>query len=93
MNKPNFANISRGTTFQILIRGYLQTSWSDRLGGLTITNGAVEPDSPVTILQGALPDQAALLGVLNALYDMRFPLISVNCLDEEIAPRPYQKTG
>jgi hypothetical protein len=30
----------------------------------------------ITTLRGQLPDQAALFGVLNALYDMRLPLLS-----------------
>jgi hypothetical protein len=38
---------------------------------------------PETTLIGPLVDQAALFGVLNALYDMRMPLISVKCLSVE----------
>jgi len=39
--------------------------------------------SPVTILVGHLPDQAALSGVLNTLYEMHLPLLSVENLDEK----------
>jgi hypothetical protein len=35
-------------------------------------------DEPVTILTGELVDQAAVLGVLNVLYNLRLPLISVD---------------
>ena len=35
----------------------------------------------MTTLEGQLVDQAALFGVLVALYNMRLPLISVECLD------------
>jgi hypothetical protein len=34
----------------------------------------------VTVLKGSLPDQAALLGVLNTLYNMRYPLLLVRYL-------------
>jgi hypothetical protein len=38
-----------------------------------------------TILSGWLVDQAALLGVLNNMYDMGFPILSVESLDVDIA--------
>ena len=64
-------------TYRIRVKGHLDDSWSDRLGGMTIkaireAEGAVE-----TILVGWLPDQAALCGVLNALYSLHLPLMSV----------------
>ena len=59
--------------------GILKESFSDRLCGLTIRN--TEPDQsaskPVVTLTGQLADQAALFGVLNALYYMRMPLPAV----------------
>ena len=65
--------------YTIRVAGFLNKSWSDRLGGLTITNAELvgEGARPVTTLTGLLIDQAALLGVLNALYDMHFPLLLV----------------
>jgi hypothetical protein len=39
------------------------------------------PGQPtITELTGSLPDQAALLGVLNQLYLHLVPLLSVECL-------------
>ena len=35
----------------------------------------------LTTLSGSLVDQAALYGVLNALYDMHLPLLSVECVE------------
>jgi hypothetical protein len=34
-----------------------------------------------TVLEGRLADQAALSGVLNTLYELHLPVISVECLD------------
>lgn len=60
----------------IHIAGRLDKSWEDRLGGLTITyEGDDEGCQPVTVLKGCLPDQAALLGVLNTLYNLRHPIL------------------
>jgi hypothetical protein len=36
----------------------------------------------MTILIGHLKDQGALSGVMNALYDLHLPVISVEHLDE-----------
>ncbi|MEA3440996.1 MAG: hypothetical protein U9R58_12025 [Chloroflexota bacterium] len=68
--------------YRISVVGILEESFADRLGGLTIQN--TEPDQsagkPVVILTGPLTDQAALMGVLNTLYNMRMPLLAVECL-------------
>lgn len=73
-------------TYRIQVKGHLDDRWSDRLGGMTIkaigeAEGAVE-----TILVGWLPDQAALCGVLNALYNLHLSLVSVEliALEEDL---------
>jgi hypothetical protein len=66
-------------TYRISVQGYLDESWSDRLGGVTITPSKAD-EAPVTTLSGRLLDQAALFGVLNALYDLHLPLLSVEYL-------------
>lgn len=38
---------------------------------------------PITTLEGTLPDQAALHGLLTKIRDLGLPLIAVNCLDFE----------
>jgi len=38
---------------------------------------------PVTILMGRLIDQAALIGVINSLYDLGCPLLSVECVEAQ----------
>ena len=47
---------------------------------MTITATGQEEEPAVTALLGQLADQAALLGVLNFLYDLCLPLLSVECL-------------
>ena len=64
-------------TYRIRIRGCLNDSWSDRLGGMEIKVIEQAEDAPETILVGWLPDQAALCGVLNALYNLNLALLSV----------------
>ena len=62
--------------YRIKVQGDLSPSWSDYLGGLDISIKN-EQDSPYTILQGELLDQAALMGVLDSLYNMRFPILEL----------------
>jgi len=68
-------------TCRIKVRGYLESSWSDRLGGLTITTTSEGEGSTVTTLYGQLVDEAALAGVLSTLYDLGFSLVSVNRIE------------
>ena len=70
-------------TYQIQVQGILTQDWSDRLGGMAINAAGQDSEAPVTTLSGRLLDQAALCGILNTLYDMRLPLLSVECEDWE----------
>ena len=73
--------IYQPATYRIQVAGYLDAHWSNRLGGLEISNTSQDENTLVTTLSGALIDQAALFGVLKALYDMRLPLLSVECVE------------
>ena len=69
-------------TYRICVQGRLDESWSDRLAGMKITTDPASDKPPVTILTGYLADQAALSGILNALYELHLPLLSVEILDD-----------
>jgi hypothetical protein len=73
--------IDRPAIYCIRVVGYLDENWSARLGGLKIEPSDQENRKALTTLSGPIIDQAALFGVLKALYDMRLPLLSVECLD------------
>ena len=68
-------------TYRIRVKGYLDDSWSDRLGGMEISAIDQAEGAPESILVGWLPDQAALCGVLNALYNLHLSLLSVEVLN------------
>ena len=67
-------------TYRITIQGYLDSSWSDDFGGMTISNQVLPNGSWLTVLCGRMVDQAALFGVLDGLYGLGFPLVSVECV-------------
>lgn len=73
--------IDKPAMYCIRVVGCLDENWSDRLGGLEINANKQQGMTAITTLSGSIIDQAALFGILKALYDMRLPLISVECLD------------
>jgi hypothetical protein len=70
----------RPATYQIRVQGRVDPNWSDLMGGMATCLTIRESTLPVTTLQGELSDQAALHGVLNSLYELHLPVISVHCL-------------
>lgn len=67
--------------YQICVCGAIPPSWSDRLEGMAIHQASSAQEPPVTVLHGTLLDQAALAGVLNTLYALHLPVLTVECLD------------
>jgi hypothetical protein len=70
-------------TYCIQVEGHLDESWSDRLGGMRINARKRADQSTVTTLTGRLRDQAELTGVLNSLYELHLPILSVKNLTEK----------
>jgi hypothetical protein len=66
-------------TYRISVEGALDEKWSSRLGGMQIATEERECQKPVTTLSGQVPDQAALIGVLNSLYELHLNILSVIC--------------
>jgi hypothetical protein len=66
--------------YQIRVPGRLNPVWSDYLHGMTVSTMEADGQTTVTELIGTLPDQAALMGVLQQLYNCIIPLLSVECL-------------
>lgn len=93
-NRGTFQNdrdlkIDKPATYCIQVVGHLDENWSERLGGLKIITSSQQGIKAVTTLSGQIIDQAALFGVLKALYDMRLPLLSVECLEVTRGPEDH----
>ncbi len=65
------------STYQISIKGYLDINWSERLAGMNVIHYDSE-NGPFSILTGNIIDQSELFGVLNALNDYQYTILSVN---------------
>ena len=72
--------LDRPVTYQIIVPGHLDESWTECDGCMTVTADIDENGRPATTLSGTF-DQAALQGLLRRLYSLGLPLISVNCID------------
>jgi hypothetical protein len=75
------ASMVEPATYRICILGTLDKQWSDYCGGMTIEHERGLNLYPITILTGLLADQAALIGVINSLYDMGCPILGVEFVE------------
>jgi hypothetical protein len=75
-------NFNSGGCYRICVKGFLDGSWSERLSGMRIINQDDGIISPLVTLEGPVLDQTELIGVLNNLYEMHLPVVSVALLDD-----------
>jgi hypothetical protein len=75
----NRATMNCPAVYRVRVQGLIPLDWSARLMGMNITTSDDAGNDQSTLV-GRLPDQAALSGVLNTLYDTQFPVLSVECL-------------
>ena len=71
----------RHEVYQIVVKGHLDSEWSEWFDGLTITL----MDSGETILSGPIVDQTALHGVLIKIRDLGLPLLGLTRIEPESA--------
>ena len=62
--------MDKAAIYRITVIGVVPESWISRLGGMEI----VAVSDAQTKLEGWLPDQAALKGVLDTLYELRLSI-------------------
>lgn len=79
--------------YQITVQGMIPTAWSERLEGMAISHTVLDDGTPYTILTGEVIDQAALAGVLNAIYGLHLPLVAVNKLTPGTIARGQEPEG
>jgi len=69
--------------YRIEVEGQLEQSWSDRLAGMQIRQRKRANRPTVSIMTGKIRDQAELTGVINSLYELHLPILSVINLSED----------
>jgi hypothetical protein len=68
-------------TYQISVMGRLDPNWSKRLDGMKISITPEGSNPVITTLEGQVTDQAALAGILNTLYELHLPILSLKWLN------------
>lgn len=72
--------ITHPAEYRIRVSGRLNPDWSERLQVMKVSVVEGEGHGAVTELSGLLPDQAALMGVLDHLYNCGISLLSMECV-------------
>lgn len=68
-------------TYQIRVQGQISKRWAHWFEEMTIqTNPGADADA-TSVLVGSVADQAALLGLLQKLYTLGMPLLSVRRIE------------
>lgn len=70
--------MDKSTTYRVRVRGLVPDSWTDRLGTMII----VETTPEGMTLEGRLPDQSALAGILDTLFSLNLPILEVSSLPD-----------
>ena len=68
-------------TYRICVQGRVDPRWADRLGGMSIAEARQAEGDIETILLGRLEDQAALMDLLNSLYELQLTVVSMQRLE------------
>lgn len=83
MNRKDSNFMNSSTHYQIVVHEELGANWSDWLGDVLFESHYQSNNPDETTIIGAVPDQAALRGLLNKLWDLNLTLISVNLHEVE----------
>lgn len=75
-------SFSKPAIYQIKVKGDVSELWSHRLGGMQITVERGSQKETISVLIGRMADQSELSGVLNSLFELHLPVISVHALSD-----------
>ncbi len=77
--EPKTSNQSKESPrYRIVVQGELDDSWSEWMGDVSLDRFDRVHGSGNTTIFSEIPDQAALRGLLNKIWDLSLTLISVN---------------
>ena len=76
----DYPTMSGPAIYRIRVRGRLDADLAARLEGMRIEILARGDGKIESVLEGRILDQASLSGVLNTLYELHLPVMTVDCL-------------
>jgi hypothetical protein len=72
--------LDQPATYRIKVQGWVSERWAEWVNGMAIARHGDDRE-PITTLTGTMADQAALLGLLQKLYNLGFLLLEVRYLE------------
>ena len=82
MKSSNRLKIDSSAIYRIRIQGRLEKNYAGSMHDMQISYETNKNNNAESLIVGKVEDQAALSGVLNFLYDMQLPVLSVECLEK-----------
>ena len=74
--------VTQGSIYKITIKGRLQEKWALWLNGMIMSVENTVPGNNETIITVRIPDQAALRGILNKIWDLNLTIISLMFVED-----------
>jgi hypothetical protein len=72
-----YPKLDAPATYRVRVLGGINAAWSNRLGGMRINTVLGRDKTLVSTLYGRIRDQSELMGILNSLYELHLPILSV----------------
>ena len=69
-------------TYCIKVKGVIDERYAGYFGDMVISTKRNTKGRISSILTGKLKDQSELMGVMNALYSLHLPIVSIKTLDK-----------
>lgn len=79
------------TLYHITVQGRLEEKWAFWLDGRVTRIEPANGHENYTLIVVLVPDQAALRGILNKIWDLNLTLISVYLQNEETKPEKFHR--
>ena len=71
-------------SYRIVVEGEVNNSWFEWLENVDLEGEEQVEGCPVTVLTGRIPDQAALRGLLNRMWDLNLKIIAFDRSTEDL---------
>ena len=72
--------VGEPVVYEVRAQGWVSTRWADWLDGMTLALEGGNDAPSVALLAGRLADQSALLGLLQSLHNLGFPILAVRAV-------------
>lgn len=79
--------------YRVRVQGVVERSWVDQSTRMKVSYRNVGRADAVTVLTGDVLDQAELIGLLNHLYSLGAPLVSIQWRPSKVARVEQPRSG